>query len=122
MADRRIWVLDTDTKGTGARMVPLEDVLERPAAPTRPLRVPPRPRARPPKPPEPRAPRRFRVVDVVSRALLADDVDARTALEVLGRVRSTVDVTVQVLEPRDGSWRLLTRAEQHELWRRRIST
>ena len=24
------WVLDTDTKGTGARMVPLEDVLKKP--------------------------------------------------------------------------------------------
>ena len=26
----RTWVLDTDTKGTGARMVPLEDVLKKP--------------------------------------------------------------------------------------------
>jgi hypothetical protein len=26
----KTWVLDTDTKGTGARMVPLEDVLEKP--------------------------------------------------------------------------------------------
>ncbi len=27
---RKTWVLDTDTKGTGARMVPLEDVLQKP--------------------------------------------------------------------------------------------
>ena len=28
----KTWVLDTDTKGTGARMVPLEDVLAKPEA------------------------------------------------------------------------------------------
>jgi hypothetical protein len=27
----KVWVLDTDTKGTGAQMVPLENVLEEPA-------------------------------------------------------------------------------------------
>jgi hypothetical protein len=35
----KVWVLDTDTKGTGARMVPLEDVLVKPErAPKRPRR------------------------------------------------------------------------------------
>ena len=28
----KTWVLDSETKGTGARMVPLEDVLEKPKA------------------------------------------------------------------------------------------
>ena len=28
----KVWVLDTDTKGTGAQMVPLEKVLEKPEA------------------------------------------------------------------------------------------
>lgn len=34
----KTWVLDSDTKGTGARMVPLDDVLEKakPAAPSPP--------------------------------------------------------------------------------------
>src|SRR4051812_46340719 len=34
----KTWVLDSETKGTGARMVPLDDVLEKPkpAAPSRP--------------------------------------------------------------------------------------
>ena len=39
----RTWVLDTDTKGTGARIIPLEDVLEKPepkARPTAPVRKP----------------------------------------------------------------------------------
>ena len=42
----RRWVLDTDTKGTGARMVPLEDVLAKPeskAPPKRPARTAPKP-------------------------------------------------------------------------------
>jgi hypothetical protein len=49
----KTWVLDTDTKGTGANMVPLEKVLEkpepepaprRPAAVDRPRRAEPTPR------------------------------------------------------------------------------
>ena len=52
---RKTWVLDTETKGTGANVVPLEKVLEKPepkrAAP------PPRPRqaTEKPKPPRSRA-------------------------------------------------------------------
>jgi hypothetical protein len=42
---RRAWVLDTETKGTGANMVPLETVLKQPEQPAEP---PARPRpARP---------------------------------------------------------------------------
>jgi hypothetical protein len=43
MAMAKTWVLDTDTKGTGARMVPLEDTLKQPeskAPPTAPARKP----------------------------------------------------------------------------------
>lgn len=53
----KTWVLDTDTKGTGARMVPLDDVLEKPApkAPAR-KRVsapqPARERTAEPRPPK----------------------------------------------------------------------
>jgi hypothetical protein len=43
------WVLDTDTKGTGARMVPLEDVLKKPE-PEAPSSSPARKRAAPPQP------------------------------------------------------------------------
>lgn len=44
---RKTWVLDTDTKGTGANVVPLEKVVERQADPA------PR-RRRPSRPAEPR--------------------------------------------------------------------
>lgn len=42
----KVWVLDTDTKGTGAQMVPLEKALEQPAPRTR--RSPRRRRVPPP--------------------------------------------------------------------------
>lgn len=48
----KTWVLDSDTKGTGARMVPLEDVLEKPAPKAKPAGP-----ASKPKPPAPRPPR-----------------------------------------------------------------
>jgi hypothetical protein len=48
------WVLDTDTKGTGAQMRPLEDVLEKPADKPRP-RTKPKPAAGTPRPRKPAA-------------------------------------------------------------------
>jgi hypothetical protein len=115
----RIWVLDTETKGTGAQMVPLDRVLEKPAPRNEPFFVPPKPTPREPKPAEPRVPRRFKIVDVVTRAVLAEQVVAREALAVLGDVRSIVDVHVFVWEPTADRWRLLTLDEQRVLWRRR---
>ena len=112
----RIWVLDTETKGTGAQMVPLESVLEKPAPSGEPLFVPPKPKPREPKPPEPRAPRRFKVVDVVSQAVLAEGASTREALDVLSDVRSIVDVHVSVWEPTADRWRLLTLGEQRLMW------
>jgi hypothetical protein len=115
---RRVWVLDTETKGTGAEMVPLDKVRREPGS--RPLVVPRKRRPKPPpEPPEPPAPRRFRVVDVATRELLADDVPARPTLETLRDVRSLVDVNVYVWEPKEDRWRLLTLAEQRLLWERR---
>jgi hypothetical protein len=115
----RIWVLDTDTKGTGAEMVPLDRVLEKRAPSNEPFFVPPKRKPREPAPPEPRAPRRFRVVDVITRKLLADDAPVRETLEALNGVRSNVDVHVFVWEPKGERWRLLTLDEQRLLWDRR---
>jgi hypothetical protein len=48
------WILDTDTKGTGAQVRPLEDVLEKPAERKRPRREPPAdPAERPKRPARP---------------------------------------------------------------------
>jgi hypothetical protein len=116
---RRTWVLDTSTKGTGAQMVPLESVLEKPKPSSAPLFVPPKPTPCAPKPPEPRVPRRFKIVDVVSQEVLAEGVSAREALAVLEDVRSNVDVRVYVRQPKADRWRLLTLDEQRLLWDRR---
>jgi hypothetical protein len=110
----RIWVLDTETKGTGAEMVPLDKVEKQRTPSKEPFWVPPERRPREPKPPEPKVPLKFRVVDVLSRSVLADDAGAREALRVLGGVRSIVDVQVYVRQ--SGDWRLLTLDELRTLW------
>jgi hypothetical protein len=114
----RTWVLDTETKGTGAHMVPLERVTRRssvvepvfvPRAPAMPDR-PETPAARP------RAPRRFRVIDVQTRQALAADVPTREAVDVLSGVRSLLDVNVYTWDEERSRWRLLTVSEQRTLW------
>ena len=117
----KVWVLDTDTKGTGAEMVPLEKVQKKPAPSAEPFFVPPKRKPREPKPVEPRAPRRFKILDVATRAVLANAALVRETLDVLGGVRSIVDVNVYVWEPEDHRWRLLTLAEQRTLWDRRVT-
>jgi hypothetical protein len=113
---RRVWVLDTGTKGTGANMVPLEDTRRQPAPSGDLPYVPPKRTPRPEQAPEPRAPRRFKVVDLISGAVLAEDTDVRATLDVLDGVDSVVDVRVYVWQPRSASWRLLTLAEQRALY------
>jgi hypothetical protein len=112
----RTWILDTETKGTGARMVPLDAVSQRRSSPGRVLtggRPAPR---RDPGPPMPRAPRRFKVVDLLTRQTIVDDVDARGAVAALADVRSTVDVTVHLWQESTGRWRPLTLGEQSAMW------
>jgi hypothetical protein len=115
----KVWILDTETKGTGANMVPLERKLRKPGADVVPgfgFRKPkPRPRAEP----ERASPRTFKIVDVMSREVLAEGVNARQAIDVLDEVRSVVDVTVHVWEPAAERWRMLTLAEQRALWEHR---
>jgi hypothetical protein len=114
----KVWVLDTETKGTGAQMVPLEKLLRQPE----PARKRPRWRARPGPPVEarePRPPLRFRVVDAVTREVLVDDADAQTTMDELGRLRSVVDVNISVWEPKAERWRTLTLGERQTVWRLR---
>ena len=114
---RKTWVLDTETKGTGANVVPLEKTQQRQRSAERePIYVPPKPRRPPPAPPAPRQPPRFRVVDVMTGQTLADDADGRTTIEALRRMRSVVDVRISRWDHEAGRWRLLTLAEQRALW------
>ena len=111
-----VWVLDTETKGTGANMVPLERVLRKPGSEPEPVRVLRQPKPPGPKPTEPKSPRQFKVVDVMTREVLADGVDTLTAVKLLEDVRSIVDVTIWIWQPEAERWRMLTLEESRSLW------
>jgi hypothetical protein len=64
-------------------------------------------------------PRQFKVVDVTTREVLAEDASIREALVALRDVHSVVDVAVSVRRGDDGRYRLLTQGEQRALWARR---
>jgi hypothetical protein len=115
----RVWVLDTATKGTGANVVPLERVLKKWSPPAEPLFVARRPLQTPAELPKPREPRRFRVVNVMTRQVLADGARAREAIDALKGLRSVVDVTIYVWQQEAGRWRMLTFAERSEMWKLR---
>ena len=115
VSKRKVWVLDHETKGTGAEMVPLEKKVD-PSRQGGGLVVVQEPRRKPERPPEPRGPRRFRVVDVMTREVLAEDADARTTVTLLEGVRSIVDVSIYVWEEKAAKWQQLTQREAHMLW------
>jgi hypothetical protein len=108
------WVLDTSTKGTGATMVPLDSVLEtgKQAVPGFNVGEPRKLETEP----TPRRPHRFKVLDVMTRRVLADDVGAREAVAALADVRSVVDVSISVWDEDAERWRLLSFAERRALW------
>ena len=111
------WVLDTETKGTGAEMVPLEKahaggerrgpIVVRDPAPA------------PEREPEERRPPKFKVVDVMTRQVLAEDVGTRKAVEVLAGVRSVVDVNVYRWDDRKQAWDQLSQGDRRKLWQLR---
>jgi nuclear transport factor 2 (NTF2) superfamily protein len=110
----RKWVLDTETKGTGAQMVPLEKAHAGGEA-----RAPVVVRDREPrtaKAPEQKVPRRYKVTDVLTRQTLAEDVDLRRAVAALEGARSVVDVNVYVWRDEDGSWYQLSQGDRRRLW------
>jgi hypothetical protein len=112
----KVWILDTETKGTGANMVPLDRVLRKPGSDAvEGFRLP---ALKPPAPPPeaPRAPRRFKVVGVLTREVLAEGADARATVTLLEGVRSIVDVTISVWQPDEERWRLLSLEETRALW------
>ena len=124
---RQVWVLDTETKGTGAEMMPLEKAQrqKRSGPPRERVSVIRRDRDRgvrdsapvgaPADPPE--GPRRFKLVDVSSREPLAEDVEAREAVKLLEDVGRIGDVHVYVRVAPGERWRPLTLAEKKALWR-----
>jgi hypothetical protein len=109
---KKVWVLDTETKGTGAEMVPLDG---RRAVEGRGVVVV-EPRPKPEKAPEPKLPRRFKVVDVMTERVLAEGADTRATVDLLEGVRSFVDVSIHVWEEKAAKWQQLTQREARMLW------
>jgi hypothetical protein len=119
----KIWVLDTETKGTVAEMVPLERALKRQRSAPRRERLRVVRRRRAPKPeatpdrdeaPVPWEPSRFKVVSALSGQVLAEGTEARETVEALAGLRSMVDARIHVWEA--WGWRPLTLREQRLVW------
>jgi hypothetical protein len=108
------WILDTETKGTGAQVVPLDKALA--GRDTRPPIVVQERLPKPRPEPEPRKPPRFKIVDVMTRLTLAEDVGTREAVRVLEGMRSVVDVNVYVWQERDENWEQLSQGDRRRLW------
>ncbi len=111
----KVWILDTQTKGTGANVVPLERATKRSRDGQR-LYVPPEPRPVVEPAAEPKAPNRFRIVDLMTREVLSDDANTREAAEILKDVRSIVDVNVYVWRDPPGRWQMLPFSDRRALW------
>ena len=112
----REWVLDLDPSGTGAEMRPLDRVLRKPEPAPELALVRRKPQPRPEKAPGPRKPRRFKVVDVMTGEVKAEDASTRATVQLLDDVRSVTDVRIYVWSEEAERWRLLTLAEQRKLW------
>ena len=108
------WVLDTETKGTGAEMVPLEKAHA--GGDRRGPIVVRDPAPEPERPPEVRKPSKFKIVDVMTRQVLAEDVGTRKAVEVLDGMRSVVDANVYRWDERTASWQQLSQGDRRKLW------
>jgi len=112
----KTWVLDTETKGTGAHIAPLPRAREEPVSERELALVlfkrPPRSL----KSHEPVLPLRFKVVDVMSARVLAEGIGARATVDLLEGMRSVTDVRIFLWLETTRRWRLLTLAEQKALW------
>ncbi len=111
----KVWVLDTETKGTGATVRPLDAVLKRGGSADGPVFVPREPAPREAAGPAPRAPRAFKVVDLLTRETLVEHADVRATVAALDGRRG-VDVSIFVWQPRHERWRALTLREERVLW------
>jgi hypothetical protein len=113
---RRIWVLDTETKGTGAHAVPLESKLKGPAPPRKTILRRRKTHPEPVASTEAPSPPTFKVVDVMTTRVLAEGADLQATLDLAEGARSVVDLRIYVWEPKAERWRLLSLGEQKGLW------
>jgi hypothetical protein len=74
---------------------------------------------RPERSPERKPPRTFKVVDLMTREVLAEGASTRETVGVLRGVRSIVDVSIFVWQPQREQWRALSLREERVLWKLR---
>jgi len=117
----RTWVLDTETKGTGAHIAPLK---RHDGSRSRKLNLI---RFRPPAAARgsgsdaaeqslPARALRFKVVDILAARVLVEDVTLSAALRSLGSLRKAIDARVYVRRVQGGRWELLSLADTRRLW------
>jgi hypothetical protein len=116
----KVWVLDTETKGTGAEMRPLPKQRPPSGGGAR-MVLTQRPKKRPPRMTEPTGPRSFKVVDVMTKEVIAEDSDAQATVAALRTIRSVVDIDIFVWEQKLLRWRQLSFGEKRVLWDRRTN-
>jgi hypothetical protein len=112
----KTWILDTETKGTGAHVVPLEQALRKPSSEKELAVVE---LERPPRAPEPAEPPpalTFKIVDVRSSRVLGEGLGVRATVELLEGIGSVVDIRIYVWAPMKERWRMLALGEQKALW------
>jgi hypothetical protein len=98
-------------------MAPLEDVLEKPGSKAEPRSIVGKPRrTREANRTKPRAPDKFKVVDVMTREVLAEGATTSETVELLEGIRSIVDVRMYVWDDKTEKWRLLVPAQEKALW------
>jgi hypothetical protein len=97
-------------------MVPLDRVLRKPGSDAAPGSVLPELKPSAPAPTEAPKPLEFKVVDVMTREVLAEHANTRATVQALAEVRSIVDVTIYLWEPERERWRRLTFSEARALW------
>jgi hypothetical protein len=112
----KTWILDTETKGTGAHVVPLEKLLKKPSREEDLAVVAFERPSRATKSIEPLAPLKFKIVDVRSSRVLGEDLSTRETVDLLDGVRSIVDIRTYVWMRQAERWRLLTLDEERALW------
>jgi hypothetical protein len=115
----KTWVLDTETKGTGAHVAPLSEKqaarrAERDLAVVQ-LQRPPRP-PRAEDDPTRTDSRRFKLVDVRAGRVLGEELDTRRVAAGLARMSSPLDARVFVWQPERERWHLLGLAQTRTLW------
>jgi len=117
----KTWVLDTETKGTGAHIAPLK---RDDGAKPRKLNLV---RFHPPAAERgsgsaaaeesvPARALRFKVVDILASRVVVEDVTLAAALRALGSSRKAIDARVYVRRSDGGRWELLSLADTRRLW------